>query len=194
MKIAMRKTNAPGFFPGLFNNWTKWSLHTEYSHGGVLIGDQLWHTTTKGVLPETLKNPELWDLFETNVPDTIALERCMAVLGQRYDLISLLGFKIPIRITDSRGLYCFELQWLAMTGEHPKKRVSPDTVMAEILRGNNAKSNSARDSFVVDHGSNRELYNSIGAAPESRHSEPDLSSAVFADLCVHCNINLGFVR
>jgi hypothetical protein len=138
MKIAFRKTNGPGL-SGLFNRYTKWSLKTGYSHGGVVIGDQLWHTTADGVMPEPFEPSEAWDLFESGLSDKIALERCTEVLGMRYDPASLLGFKLPIRVTDAKGLYCFELQWLVLTGEHPRNPISPDTVMAELLRRLNAQ-------------------------------------------------------
>lgn len=138
MKIAFRKTNNPGL-PGLFNRYTKWSLKTGYAHGGVLIGDDLWHMTPHGLIPEKVKSLESWDLFHTPVSDKIALNRISAYRGIRYDGIGLIGFKLPWRFSDSKALYCFEVLWLALTGENPNKPISPDTVMAELLRQINAQ-------------------------------------------------------
>jgi hypothetical protein len=154
MKVAFRKTNAPGLIAGLFNRSTKWTLKTGYSHGGVVIGDQLWHTTRSGFLAEKFTDHENWDLFETNVTDKIASERLTKVLKMRYDPLSLLGFKLPFRFSDSKGLYCFEVQWIALTGMHPNQPISPDTVMAEILRMLNAKSNQACAYAVSDNDGN----------------------------------------
>jgi hypothetical protein len=154
MKVAFRKTNAPGLIAGLFNRYTKWTLKTGYSHGGVVIGDQLWHTTKSGFLAEKFTDHENWDLFETPVTDKIASERLTKVLKMRYDPFSLLGFKLPFRFSDSKGLYCFEVQWIALTGMHPNQPISPDSVMAEILRMLNAKSNPACACAVSDNDSN----------------------------------------
>lgn len=151
MKLAFRKTNAPGFFPGLFNRYTRWSLKTAYPHGGLLIGDQLWHTTTKGFRPEPFESPESWDLFETPVTDTIALERIEAYKGIRYDVFSLLGFKLPFHFSDSKALNCFEAQWLGLTGENPRTQITPDALMAHLLRTINEKSVSAVVDTVTGH-------------------------------------------
>jgi hypothetical protein len=194
MQIAFRKTNAPGFFPGLFNAYTKWSLKTDYSHGGVVIGDQLWHTTKHGVRSETFESTESWDLFETDVSDKIALDRCTKVLGMRYDTASLLGFKLPIRVTDSRGLYCFELQWLAYTGEHPKKKVSPDTVMAELLRNLNAQARPTCGAFNQYSCCNRGVSDSPCAKPCRVAAKSDLSNFGLSDIHRSLSGNMGNQR
>jgi hypothetical protein len=155
MKIAFRKTNAPGFFPGLFNRYTRWSLKTAYAHGGQIIDGQLWHTTAKGFIPEPFDSPESWDVFETPVSDTMALKRVAAYKGIRYDAFSLLGFKIPLRFSDSGGLNCFEAQWLGLTGENPNTQISADTVMAQLLRMLNEKSPSVNNAFNVGDGADR---------------------------------------
>lgn len=191
MKLAFRKTNAPGFFPGLFNAYTKWSLKTGYSHGGVVIGDQIWHTTKHGVMPETFELTEAWDLFETCVSDKIALERCTKVHGMRYDPASLLGFKLPIQISDSRGLYCFEFQWLALTGEHSRNLISPDTVMAEVLRQINAQAHPTCVASDGGSGCNRGLLDPAGAKPCRVAAKSDLSNFGLANLHLRLNGNLG---
>jgi hypothetical protein len=147
MKVAFRKTNKPGLLPGLFNDYTRWSLKTGYAHGGVVIGDQLWHTTRDGFIHEPFTNPEEWDLFETPISDELATQRLTPFLGMRYDAFSLLGFKLPFRFSDSHGLNCFEIPWLALTGNNPNKPISPDTIMAELLRQLNEKTHIP---FLID--------------------------------------------
>lgn len=194
MKLAFRKTDGPGI-SGLFNRYTKWSLKTGYAHGGVLIGDQLWHTTTHGVMPELFEPSEAWDLFDSGTSDKIALERCTKVLGMRYDPASLLGFKLPIRVTDVKGLYCFELQWLALTGEHPRKPISPDTVMAELLRRlNNAQTLSARTALDRGPDGHGGFPDTIGARFDSLATEHGLPGFGVADLHVRHDSNLGIPR
>jgi hypothetical protein len=158
MKLAFRKTNASGFLPTLFNRYTKWSLKTDYPHGGVLIDGVLWHTTPKGLMPEVFNNHNDFDVFDTPVSDKIALNRISEYKGIRYDGIGLIGFKLPWRFSDSNALYCFEVLWLALTGENPSKPISPDTVMAELLRQINAQSNEADGDAIGNDDHNRDLF------------------------------------
>jgi hypothetical protein len=191
MKIAFRKTNAPGFFPGLFNRYTRWSLKTDYAHGGVLIGDQLWHTTKDGFIHEDFTNPQDWDLFETPISDKIATERLTKVLGMRYDAVSLIGFKLPIQISDSKGLNCFEIPWLGLTGDHPRKPISPDTIMAELLRRINAKAHPTCTPTDWCTDCDRGLPDSTGARPCSMAAKHDLSNFGLANLRLRLNGNMG---
>lgn len=154
MKLAFRKTNAPGFFAGLFNRYTRWSLKTNYSHGGLLIGEHLWHTTTQGFIPEPFNSSEAWDLFQTPISDRIALSRVSGYKGIRYDAYSLLGFKLPFKFSDRNGLNCFEGQWLGLTGENPTTQISPDFLMAKLLRMLNEKCTEANNASDVDNGTN----------------------------------------
>ena len=194
MKIAFRKTNAPGLLPGLFNSYTRWSLKTDYPHGGVLIGDQLWHTTRHGLAVEPFSDPQNWDVFESKVTDEKALERLSKFLHIRYDPVSLLGFKIPLKFSDSRGLYCFEVLWLALTGENPSKPISPDTVMAEMLRQQNAQSNSARNTsernFVCHGGCPNPACTESTCVAAKR----DLSNFGLANLRFYGGSDLGYKR
>lgn len=191
MKIAFRKNNAPGFFPGLFNRYTRWSLKTDYAHGGVVIGDQLWHTTPHGLTPEPFNSPESWDLFNTPVSDTLALNRINEYKGIRYDGIGLIGFKLPWRFSDSKALYCFEVPWLALTGENPNKPISPDTIMAELLRQLNAQAYPTCTPTDWCSDCDRGLPDSTGARPCSMATKHDLSNFGLANLHNRINGNMG---
>ena len=164
MKLAFRKTNAKGFFPSLFNRYTKWSLKTDYPHGGVIIGDMLWHTTPSGLQSEVFNKHNDFDVFDTPVSDKIALNRISEYKGIRYDGIGLIGFKLPWRFSDSNALYCFEVLWLALTGENPSKPISPDTIMAELLRKINAQSHGVDCNVICNDDHNRNVFDSGSGA------------------------------
>jgi hypothetical protein len=138
MKLAFRKTNSPGVLPGLVNDYTRWRLMTDYPHGGVIIGDTLWHMTLKGVIQEPFRNFSDWDVFKTPVSDEVALARIAKVRNMKYDRGSLLAFYFPWRITDSSRAYCYEFQWYLLTDENPNRPIVPGTLTAELLRQLNA--------------------------------------------------------
>lgn len=139
MKLAFRKTNAPGFFTGLFSRYTKWIMHSDYPHGGVIIGGNIWDTTIRGMVITELTNPQDWDVFETPVSDKIATSRLEEVSSLEYDFLTMFGLKLPIQISDRKRLNCFERMWVALTGENPASQITPDALMAELLRMINAK-------------------------------------------------------
>ena len=56
-------------------------------------------------------------------------------VGTRYDWFSLLAFVLPWRVRDKSRMYCYEWCWLAMTGEHPSCRVTPEMLLVEALKG-----------------------------------------------------------
>lgn len=161
MKIAFRKSNPDGFFKNLFGRYTKWSLKTDYAHGGVVIGDTLYHSTAHGFTVQKFVKSEDWDLFCTDVPDSIAMLRLNEYQSIHYDFLSLLSFKLPFRISDAKRLYCFELVWIALTGENPIKPISPDTIMAQLLRAINEKGCAACNNFDDNDG-----YNGSGRHPD----------------------------
>lgn len=103
MKIAFRKTNASGFFPGLFNRYTRWSLKTDYAHGGVVIGSSYEIQNAAGVNSVTLV-VQTGDTIEwpvgvasTNmVIDNGALIRLRSMGGNRWRVEALQGqYRIP---------------------------------------------------------------------------------------------------
>lgn len=144
MKIAFRKTYAPTFLGRLFNKYTGWKLKTKYFHGGVVVGDFIYQTTKNGLVCEKFTNKAEWDIFETDVSDIVGEKRLMRFVGIRYDVLSLIAFVFPFKFSDARALYCFEVCWLALTGNNPTEPISPDTIMSELLkRAQSFKTNSS---------------------------------------------------
>jgi hypothetical protein len=153
MKIGFRTTNAPGLLPGLFNDYTKWSLKTEFPHGGIVIGDELWHTTKKGFAKEPFVEFSSWQTFDTDVSDELGVQRLTPYLGMRYDIASLLGFKIPVHISDANALYCFEPMWIGLTGENPSTLITPEKILTYVLRKHREQPYKAR--AFADNGDDR---------------------------------------
>lgn len=132
MKLALRRTDAKTFFGKLFNQLTRLRLHTEYPHGGIVIGDRLYHMTYADGLHWTDFDPDGWDLFDVAQDDLHALSLFSARKGAKYDALSLLAFLLPWRVRDSRRLYCFEWCWLALTGINPSTRITPEKLLVLV--------------------------------------------------------------
>lgn len=134
MKLAMRKNDSPTFFGRLFNRLTRWRLHTEYPHAGIVIDGSIYHTTYTRGLHRAPFSPEGWDVFDVDVDPSFVRSVFNARKGAAYDAISLLAFILPWRVRDSRRLYCYEWCWLALTGQNPSGRVTPEKLLALILK------------------------------------------------------------
>ena len=130
MKLALRKTNAGTLFGKLFNIATRWRLHTAYPHGGIVVDGMLYHSTFTDGLHVELFKPEGWDVFDVGGSDGAALALYVVLKGAKYDAISLLAFLLPWRVRDSQRLYCFEWCWIALTGENPSERITPERLLA----------------------------------------------------------------
>jgi len=132
--LALRKTNSATFFGKLFNVATRWRLHTDYPHAGIVIGGDLYHTTFKnGLHREDFKGPG-WELFQTDADAASVRAVFNERKGADYDAFSLLAFILPWRVRDSKRLYCFEWCWLALTGENPKRRVTAENLLSLVIR------------------------------------------------------------
>lgn len=134
MKLALRKTNSPTMFGRLFNALTRWRLHTDYPHAGIVIDGSLYHTTYTRGLHRVPFTPDGWDVFDVDVDPSFVRSVFNARKGAAYDAISLLAFILPWRVRDSRRLYCYEWCWLALTGQNPSGRVTPEKLLALILK------------------------------------------------------------
>jgi hypothetical protein len=150
MKIAYKKTAASD--AGLlakFGTWyTKVRLVTAYPHGGVVIGDTLYHSNAANGLHKTTFTEAKWDLFD------VGTEREAAFLGWfkqnegklKYGWLKLLGFTTLVWVLDllrkvpvigkhiKETIYCYEVLWVALTGERPSSRVTPELILAEISK------------------------------------------------------------
>ena len=130
MKLALKHAPPKGFFKRAFHNLTKWRLVTKYPHGGIVIGDQLLHTTlSKGLHAETFL-PEGWDLFDAPGDYAEVWLLFKELEGTPYDWFSLLAFVLPWRVSDSSRMYCYEWQLLALTGRFSRERVVPENLLA----------------------------------------------------------------
>jgi hypothetical protein len=138
MQLALKHAPPKCFLKRAFHELTAYRLVTHYPHSGIVIGDQLQHTNlSRGVHAETFI-PVGWDLFD--VPggdDELTWDRFQSVIGLPYDVFSQLAFIIPNSASDSSRLYCFELTWFLLTGQMPRRRVTPEDLLAFIAKGKN---------------------------------------------------------
>lgn len=109
-------------------------LVTQFSHGGVVIGSDLYHSNAShGVHVERSADLSGYTLVDLGSDgDARALALFAMVEGRSYDWVSLAAFIVP-GVTDSQRWYCFELAWLLMTGTAPKQRITAETLLVEAL-------------------------------------------------------------
>lgn len=142
--LALHNANAPGM-AGLFSMATRARLVTNWPHAGMVVDGVLMHATlANGLHATAFTGGSGWDLIE--LPEQIApqvLDAFARHKGAKYDAVSLLAFLLPWRVSDSRRVYCYEWCWLAMMGENPHWRVTPELLLygAHML---NAKEGAGR--------------------------------------------------
>ena len=139
MKLALRTTAATDATK--LAKFTAWAIRarlvSQYCHGGVVIGNVLYHATAQHGVVCSDFTVEHWDLIDLgNGLDADALARVLPLLGAGYDWFSLLAFVIPADATDSQRWYCFELCWYLMTGENPTFRVTPEMLLKKSIEIN----------------------------------------------------------
>jgi hypothetical protein len=106
-------------------------LVSQFSHGGIVIDGLLYHSTSaRGLHALNFHEwtPENWLLIDVQLDKSIALMYFEKYKNSPYDWISLLSF-VGIKTSDSSRFYCFEWCWLAMTGEVPNLRVTPELLI-----------------------------------------------------------------
>ncbi|MCW5648343.1 MAG: hypothetical protein KIS62_01220 [Ramlibacter sp.] len=128
--LVLRNTDSPGL-AGAFSLATRARLVTGWPHAGMVVDGTLMHATLAGGLhAEPFEAGKAWD--------TIALPEAMGAQikglfsvykGAQYDAISLLAFVLPWRVSDASRMYCFEWCWLAMAGQNPSWRVTPEQLL-----------------------------------------------------------------
>lgn len=115
----------------------KTRLVSEYSHGGIVIGGRLLHATAADGLHAVEHSdwsPERWELFDLgNKGNARALDLFDDLRGASYDWFSLLAF-VGLSVRDSSRMYCFEWCWLAMTGEVPNTRITPEMLLRLAIK------------------------------------------------------------
>jgi len=131
--LAFRTSNSPGI-AGLFSRYTRWRLHTQFPHCGIVVGDLLFHSTmSSGVHSVKFENNGEWVLFPTKISCKKVLERFEFVKGTHYDWRGLLAFIVPLRTDTGKWLFCYELAHLLLKGEFPTELVTPETLLCEIF-------------------------------------------------------------
>ena len=131
MKLALRKGAAIGgdWIEKASAEIIKARLVTDYPHAGIVIGNTLYHSTARHGLISQEFQTENWELIDIGKDrDFDALALFDKLQGASYDWFSLLAFAL-ISARDSERFYCYEWCYLAMTGENPSKRVTPEMLM-----------------------------------------------------------------
>ena len=135
MKLALRKQPPQDavWWQLWFAKLTKWRLVSEYSHGGIVIGDLLYHVTSERGLHVTSYTPEKWDIFDIGGDDYKALNTFKRMKGTKYDYIGLLAFIAPWNVNSKRRMYCFE--WCAhLMGLDTHSRITPELLLVNLYK------------------------------------------------------------
>lgn len=134
MKLALKYAPPQGFWKRAFHRLTAYRLVTRYPHAGIVIDGDIYHSTLSGGLHTEPFLPHGWDLFDVPSADEQAALRIFKKLeGTPYDAFSLLAFVLPWRVSDSSRLYCYEWCLLALTGDEPTRRVTPEDLLVAIV-------------------------------------------------------------
>ena len=134
MKVALRKGAAPDADAlGRFSaEVIKVRLVTHYPHAGMVVGDTLYHATSRHGLTSQPFDEEGWRVVECGPSrDLAAVQLFEEHKGAGYDWISLLAF-VMVSASDSQRWYCYEWCWYVMTGERPKGRVTPEMLLGLV--------------------------------------------------------------
>lgn len=138
MLLALRRDAPAGAaWPQRFFCWLiRARLVSQYCHGGIVIDGCLYHATSANGL-HCLKPgewaPENWDLIGVGADRETAWRMWLRYGGAKYDWFSLLAF-VGLRTRDSERMYCFEWCWMAITGENPGFRVTPEMLLAKGIK------------------------------------------------------------
>lgn len=138
MKLALRKT-AAGNATGIDRAacaLIKARLVSQYCHGAIELDGHIYQATSAHGLhalnPDEW-SPEKWELFDVDIDTAAVLRLFILYEGADYDWLSLLAF-VGLRVRDASRFYCFEWCWLAMTGQIPTFRVTPEMLIALAYR------------------------------------------------------------
>lgn len=135
MKLVLRRLPASDSWRHRISAWAiKTRLVSDYCHSGIVIGDTLYHANTTSGLHASTFDADKWELYDFPGIDTDALALFGRYKGTPYDWFSLLAFLLPGHIADGSRLYCFEWCWLAMTGESPSERITPEMLLVKAVR------------------------------------------------------------
>ncbi len=138
MKLALRK--GPPANATIWQSIACWvikaRLASRYCHGGIVIDGNLYHSTSALGLHKLRAGdwtPKNWDLIDIDADADAAKHLFTMHIGAKYDWLSLLAF-VGISARDRERMYCFEWCWMAITGEAPTFRVTPEILLAETSK------------------------------------------------------------
>lgn len=138
MKLGLKRGNK------WYHTFVRIILCSQWSHSAIEINGRLYEAVAlkngrdkAGVRDydldaETASHYEWFDLGHEH--DADALLAYSKVTGHGYDFFSLLDFVTILKIRDSKREYCHELTAL-MLGLKEKYRVTPEKILAHVLRG-----------------------------------------------------------
>ena len=152
MKLALRKDAPTG--ASTSQKFFCWTIQTRlvsmYSHGGIVIDGDLYHITAARGWEKIQAgdwSPEKWNLTDfigdkekvkelfrlKSQPPKNKFKALIWKLCKGYDWFGLLAFTGP-RIRVSWLDYCFEWIYLAITGNAPKGRITPEICLVECQK------------------------------------------------------------
>lgn len=145
MKLALRTTAATDatLAARVAAACIKVRLVSDYCHGGIVIGNRIYHATAAHGLTDSDFTPEHWDLFDVGTDkDLEVLNMYQLLKGTEYDWFSLLAFVLPWRLSDASRMYCFEWCWMCLENRNPSERITPEMLLKKTielgLRGSDA--------------------------------------------------------
>ena len=131
MKLALRTGAAPDAtsLGRLSAKAIKLRLVTQYPHAGIVVGDTLYHATSRHGLTSEPYVPGIWRVVDLGPDrDIAAVQLFEEHKGAGYDWVSLLAF-VLVSASDSQRWYCYEWCWYVMTGKRPHGRVTPEMLL-----------------------------------------------------------------
>jgi len=151
MKVVMRRgANIGAPFYERLAAWTiSMRLCTKWPHGGIVVGDTLYHATARhGLTSEPYINTGNWDEWDFGPEEDQRViaqfnARLAGAKGKvRYDWFSLLAFTPAVWISRLFGseirynswLYCYEWQYEALEQKNVKVEVTPENILEICLR------------------------------------------------------------
>ena len=138
MKLALRRDAASNatWMQALACKIIKARLVSQFCHGGIVVGDNLYHATgTHGLhmVPAGQWTPDNWLLIDIGTnQDLRVLNLFEQVNGMPYDWFSLLAFA-GFRYEDITKVYCFEWCYWCIHGAPPTGRVTPEMLILEAV-------------------------------------------------------------
>jgi hypothetical protein len=138
MKLGLKRGNK------WYHTLVRILLCSQYSHSAIEINGRLYEAVAlkngrdrAGVRDyeldaETASHYEWFDLGTDGESDALMVYASLS--GHKYDYFSLLDFVTILKIRDAMREYCHELTAL-MLGLKEKYRVTPEKILAHVLRG-----------------------------------------------------------